>query len=674
VIRTRLIAFAAAAVLLTCVGLRALEPIDAAPSFGSWQGFPPGSYIIEKRTYRGAKYHADGVEYRRTVLVGVTESGAARYQDYISETAGGPWKINLAHGDVAPGNNGKRLESKSLPEETLLVKARRFECSVTETVQTDDWGQLTTKQWTDKVSGMVLREEVQYEGRTSKGEPSRWRSKLVTVAMEKRSVGQESFECFVQEREQSLGNENAWWRTWATPKVPERRAAMIMGHKKDAPPESEIELVEWGRDVSLLDGIKKESPLFASDRRQKEEQERTRQSEARLKEMVADLASAEPARILSGISAVSQWADLLSPAIKAEAIEALKKALNHPAAEVRRASGKALGQLGVRGLSARLTEMLRSDPAGLDQYLEALGIQADSGAFAAIVPSLSDPKEMHRHAAVAALRFFKDNAARAAAEKALGDDSSLVRLRAVESLEKMADPQSVRALLRALHDSDSIVVSAAIRVIATIGDDFAVPALLDLLRNGSNEVRSTVSIYLGKLRLKQPDVVGDALLPLIGDPDARLSSAAISSLGAIREKRAVPELVKLLEGPTDPKPTEPWVLPRAMAIVTLGRIGDPAAIGPLVKLLDSPESNERALEALVSIGDSSAAKPLFSHYVRTASAGNLSRFHSKEIEALGKLGPAEIRGELETYLARCPPPQKKKIREAINAIDQRLPR
>ncbi|MEA3187586.1 MAG: hypothetical protein QOD99_1416 [Chthoniobacter sp.] len=68
--------------------------------------------------------------------------------------------------------------------------------------------------------------------------------------------------------------------------------------------------------------------------------------------------------MLSGMNAVSQWADIIPAPIKAAAIEALKKAPEHPAVEVRRATGGALGKLGVKGLSARLAGMLRKDPEG----------------------------------------------------------------------------------------------------------------------------------------------------------------------------------------------------------------------------------------------------------------------------------------------------------------------
>jgi HEAT repeat protein len=126
--------------------------------------------------------------------------------------------------------------------------------------------------------------------------------------------------------------------------------------------------------------------------------------------------------------------------------------------------------------------------------------------------------------------------------------------------------------------------------------------------------------------------------------------------------------------PADPKSADPWIQPRPVALIALGKIGDPAAIPFLVKILDNPGSAEGAVEAITKIGDPSAAKYLVAHYIRTAADEKLSRAHSKEMEALGELGTAETRTELESYLARCPPPQKKAIREAILGIDQRIPR
>lgn len=655
--------------------LIAADSNDAKPAArGSWQGFTPGTFIVEKQTYLGLKYRPDGTEYRKTVLAKVDESGAAKFQDYTSDTPTGPWKISTAHSEPSGPKPSEKVESKAMPDEDVSIDSRTFRCAVAQTARTDDWGQETTLEWKDRASGLVLREQRQYAGQDPKGKSIQLTSSLSTTGIGERVVGQETFECFVQERHQSSNTGEQWWCTWATSNVPGRRVAMQSGKNKSGPSEIEIELVEWGRDLSLLVAMKENSPHFFEDRRQAEEKERKAQSDELVEKMIADLASGEAPRMLSGMSAVGQRSTI-PPAARTAAIDALTKAkpLDHPAVEVRRGAGIALGQLGVRGLSARLGEMLRNDPEGANQYLEALGLQADEAALSAILPSLRS-SDKDRRAAVIALRFFKDPVARRAVEKTLLDPVSFVRLAAVDSLEKNGDPDCVPALLRVLDDEDPTVVRAAIRVIGTLGDDSAVAPLLALLKKPNNDVRASVCVYISKLRLKETRPVGDALLPLLDDPTPQVRSYAVLSLGSLRERRAVPRLLQILQEPVDLKSSDSVLSPPMVALAALGMIGDPAAIPPLVKLLDVPGWGERAAEALLKMNDSGVAKELFAHYVRTAGDEKFRQVHRKELNALGKLGTAETRADLEAYLRRCPPPQKSAIREAISAMDQRLTR
>lgn len=351
------------------------------PAFGKWQGFEPGTYIIEKQTYRGATYHADGVEYRKTVLAGVGESGAAELQDYTSAAIGGPWELADAHGEAVPGELGEFLESREAGEENVSIGAQTFRCKVTVMTETDDEGKLTKKQWIDKPLGVVLREEEHYEGQDPQGRPSQWSAHRLTISLEKRRVGKLEVDCFVQERQEPAEFGGLWRRTWVAPKIPGRQVKMLITESRDTPAEMESELVEWGRDVSLLVAMKEASPHFSNWRMQKEREAEKRRFEQLQKEMIADLASPDVAKILAGLQSIMQWAEHLAPAIKTAAIEALTPALEHSAVEVRRQAALALGKLGVRGLSLRLGEMMRQDPAGAGQYLEALGWQADKDAY-----------------------------------------------------------------------------------------------------------------------------------------------------------------------------------------------------------------------------------------------------------------------------------------------------
>ena len=99
---------------------------------------------------------------------------------------------------------------------------------------------------------------------------------------------------------------------------------------------------------------------------------------------------------------------------------------------------------------------------------------------------------------------------------------------------------------------------------------------------------------------------------------------------------------------------------------------DPAAIPELVTMLDDARLNEAACEALAKLGDPAAAKPLFDHYVRTAGASDQWRSRSKEMKALGEIGTVETVAALQDYLSRCPPPEKRSVRQAIETIQKRI--
>jgi HEAT repeat protein len=645
---------------------------EKSPAFGDWKGFRVGTYLIEKNTYSGVGYHKDGVEYRRIVLARVGEGDAARYQEYTAETPTGPWKIAIAHSDVAPGRPGEHVERKELAGQDLLIGGKNFPCSIVLSSVTNDWGKRTTKQWVDKESGLDLRTETSFQGQDQKGQPVRWTSSLVTTGLEKRTMTKEEINCFVQESTHSSENGGGWWRTAATAKVPGHRLSMTHAKSKGAPVEVDLEVLEWGCDPSLLAELKETSPLFFDNRQRHEEDDRKKTSDALEKQLVANLESGDQTRMLSGMNGAAAWADSLAPANKAAAIDALEKAFEHPSANVRRRAAQTLGQLGVKSLSDRIIELLKQDPDGAGQYLSALGYQSDAEALRAILPYTSSANEQWRRSAVTALRFFKIDGAREAVEKALGDPAWEVRLVAVESLGKIADRRSVPALLRALRDANPLIVRGAIPVIVVLGDDAAVPSLLELLKAPDEDVRWSICLYIGKMRLTDARRVGDALLPLLDDPSPKIQQAAIGSLGGLRDKQAVPRLLQVIADPVHSQPENPWIRPQAAAMFALGQIGDASAIPVLVKYLDVPEAGTTAAEALATIGDPAAAKYLFEHYVRTLSDEKLRRVHGKELEAIGKLGTQQTRADLEKYLARCPPLEKERVRTAIGAIDQRL--
>ena len=77
----------------------------------------------------------------------------------------------------------------------------------------------------------------------------------------------------------------------------------------------------------------------------------------------------------------------------------------------------------------------------------------------------------------------------------------------------------------------------------------------------------------------------DQLIQDLGNPDWAVRSDAVSTLGKMKDPRAVPALIKALQ---DPKG---YVRRRAAS--ALGEIKDPRAIDPLIQALHDPESYVR---------------------------------------------------------------------------------
>jgi hypothetical protein len=152
--------------------------------------------------------------------------------------------------------------------------------------------------------------------------------------------------------------------------------------------------------------MKETSPLFFKERMQNEHEEQKRRSAQMENEMIANLASGETAGMLSGMNAGFAMGRNYPAANQDSSDRGFEQSLGSSGGGSSPVAGGALGKLGVKGLSLRLAEMLRKDPEGTYQYLEALGLQADAEALRAILPSLGNADENYRRTAVAALRFF----------------------------------------------------------------------------------------------------------------------------------------------------------------------------------------------------------------------------------------------------------------------------
>jgi HEAT repeat protein len=134
---------------------------------------------------------------------------------------------------------------------------------------------------------------------------------------------------------------------------------------------------------------------------------------------------------------------------------------------------------------------------------------------------------------------------------------------------------------------------------------------------GPRKAARKIGLYCGTSRKIAPErewatyLLGDCgpeavprLLPLVGDEDAAVRVAAISSLGHLKERRAVDPLIVALCGSDEAV--------RVSAARALGRIGDSRAVGPLAAQLGAREVAVRsaAAGALGRTGGAGAVDPL----------------------------------------------------------------
>ncbi|HXU05057.1 MAG TPA: sulfatase-like hydrolase/transferase [Polyangia bacterium] len=166
-----------------------------------------------------------------------------------------------------------------------------------------------------------------------------------------------------------------------------------------------------------------------------------------------------------------------------------------------------------------------------------------------------------------------------------------------------ARPETAAALARAAADPDREIADWAAVGAARLGDKAARPRVQAIVADTGAESNLRVRAALALA------AVGDAGgVPVLGDAldrcdDALLCRSIIASLGKLRDRRAVPVLIKHL----------PAVRIRRQIVEALGDIGDPAAADVLLERLRGDEYvpvRIAAAKALAKLGDARLAAQL----------------------------------------------------------------
>jgi len=162
------------------------------------------------------------------------------------------------------------------------------------------------------------------------------------------------------------------------------------------------------------------------------------------------------------------------------------------------------------------------------------------------------------------------------------DENADLRNGSMEMLVRFGS-ESVALLIQLLTDSNHEVRNFAAVMLGDIGNRRSVEALINALSDKDVNVSHSAAEALGK--------IGDraALFPLIDllKGDFWVQYSAIAAIGAMRDYRAVPHLLQILDDE----------LLSGAVIIALGEIGDPRALYPLGRILPQVDNSAAGLIA-----------------------------------------------------------------------------
>ena len=290
------------------------------------------------------------------------------------------------------------------------------------------------------------------------------------------------------------------------------------------------------------------------------------------------------------------------------AIPALMEATRDKNVNVVYHSIEALGKLRAVEAVDRLMEFAESKDFFLAfPAIEALGEIGYSGVSSRVIPFLQD--EMLREPAARTLARIGDEFAVEALIALLNEPEAPTELIA-RSLTDLYDryeakhqegsyivglyrnsikPTGVQNLIDALPTAEPENLRPLVWLLGRLDSPAATRALT--WRLGSTELRSEILDAL----VRHGSTVTELLVEHLKADDPETRGAAVTALGRIRDKRAIPELTRLLG--TDPELTIP-------IIAALTFIQDPAAMDSLFSLLGTPDAAVRraAVGALNALG------------------------------------------------------------------------
>ena len=362
-----------------------------------------------------------------------------------------------------------------------------------------------------------------------------------------------------------------------------------------------------------------------------------------------------PARQISWIVLVlvSGWLVAVSVA-RRQYVATLKESISQHRVDVEQASASVLDRSTAELLATNLSA---SDPNDILYALSLFEVERQRAAHPVIRSLLSHPAAPVRQKALAILAASGDKTVRPDVEGLLRDPDLNVRTEALLYLTHHAHVDPLKLIQEVGDFADFSVRSAVVAFLARPGEAQNLEAAQQILAAMASEpgaegqrTRVEAACLLGEL----PDCFDPLLSRLLADPDTAVVRKAIGSVGKLRKRRLVPELLDRLAHREL----------GAEAAKALGGFGD-TIVGALRDHLSdysvAIEARREIPAVLVKVGSSAAAQVLMENLLesdttlrfRIISALNkLHRLHPEietDIQMLETVLAAEILGHYRSY-------------------------
>ena len=362
-----------------------------------------------------------------------------------------------------------------------------------------------------------------------------------------------------------------------------------------------------------------------------------------------------PARQISWIVLLLVGVWLVSVAIvRREYVATLKESISQHRVDVEQSYTTVLDRSTAEVLASKLTA---SDPKEILYALSLFEIERQRAAHPVVRSLLSHPSPEVRQKAITILSESGDKTVRPDIERLLKDPDLNVRTEALLYLTHHAHVDPLELMQDEGDFADFSVSSAVVAFLARPGETQVLEAahqILATMAENREEGRQRHRVEAARLLGELPDSFDPLLSNLLADPDLVVAKEAIHSVGKLRKRRLVPELLDRLSHHEL----------HGEAVKALGEFGD-TIVGALRDHLGDPkvaiEGRRQIPGILAKIGSQASADVLMENLLesdvtlrfRIISALNKLRHGHPEIQAdastLETVLAAEILGHYRSY-------------------------